>query len=89
MFLLVFHSKQPLHILNNITVKKFRKSLTRLRLSSHRLKIETGRWHKPISIPVDQRKCENCNELEDEYHFCNTAFLVTMSQPAESFLFMS
>ena len=55
--------------LDNIIVEKFRKSLTRLRLSSHRLKIETGRWHNPISIPVDQRKCEYCNKLEDEYHF--------------------
>ena len=33
--------------LDIITVKKFRISLNRLRVSSHRLEIETGRWHKP------------------------------------------
>lgn len=47
---------------------KFRISLSRLRLSSHRLYIETGRWQQP-SIPIDERKCIFCNCLEDEYHF--------------------
>ena len=48
---------------------KFRKALTRLRLSSHRLEIEAGRWHKPNPIPVNERKCQICHVLEDEFHF--------------------
>ena len=47
----------------------FRTILSRLRLSSHRLCIETGRWNKPISTPLIDRKCTVCNTLEDEYHF--------------------
>ena len=31
--------------------------------------IETGRWQKPISIPIDERKCIICPTLEDEFHF--------------------
>lgn len=38
-------------------------------MSSHRLEIESGRWVKPNSIPVDERKCFVCQVLEDEYHF--------------------
>ena len=52
-----------------INVQKFRQDLTRLRTSSHRLEIETGRWHKPQIIPRNERKCQICNMLEDEFHF--------------------
>ena len=38
-------------------------------MSSHRLFIETGRWRKPVSVPIDDRKCIACDKLEDEYHF--------------------
>ena len=55
--------------LNDVTVTKFRKSFTRLRLSSHRLEVEVGRWHKPNKIPRNERKCRICNTLEDEFHF--------------------
>jgi hypothetical protein len=55
--------------LNDVTIDKFRFSLCRLRVSSHRLEIESGRWHKPESIPVQERKCQHCNVLEDEFHF--------------------
>ena len=44
-------------------------ALTRLRVSSHRLMIETGRWQKPSSIPINERKCITCSTLEDEFHF--------------------
>ena len=53
----------------DVNIVKFRKALTRLRLSSHRLEIEAGRWHKPESIPVNERKCQICHVLEDEFHF--------------------
>ncbi|KAH3802567.1 hypothetical protein DPMN_156245 [Dreissena polymorpha] len=55
--------------LNDVTIDKFRFSLSRLIVSSHRLEIESGRWHKPESIPVQERKCQHCNVLEDEFHF--------------------
>ena len=54
--------------LNIINVTKFRTAVTRLRVSSHRLEIETGKWHKPNKIPRVDRKCSECNLLEDEYH---------------------
>jgi len=44
-------------------------SMSRLRLSAHTFCIETGRWTKPNSIPVNERKCLTCNVIEDEYHF--------------------
>ena len=40
--------------------------MTRLRVSSHRLNIEAGRWCRPQTTPTEKRKC---NKLEDEYHF--------------------
>ena len=46
-----------------------RKALSRFRLSSHHLKVESGRWHKPQPIPFNDRKCILCNQLEDEFHF--------------------
>ena len=55
--------------LNNVNIRKYRFALTRLRVSSHRLDIETGRWHKPNKIPRNDRKCQLCNSLEDEFHF--------------------
>ena len=45
-----------------------KKSLVKLRISSHKLRIETGRYDK---LPRDQRLCSlcNCNKIEDETHF--------------------
>ena len=42
--------------------------LVKLRISSHKLRIETGRYNK---IPRDERLCSlcNCNKIEDETHF--------------------
>ena len=55
--------------LNDITIAKFRFSVTRLRCSSHRLQVEVGRWHKPLKIPFNERTCMLCDVLEDEFHF--------------------
>ena len=55
--------------LDHLTISKIRISLSQLRVASHRLCIETGRWHKPQQIPLIDRKCSVCNVLEDEYHF--------------------
>ena len=53
-----------------INIQKYRVALSRLRLSSHHLAIETGRHAKPI-VPVHQRLCTKCNlgVLDDEIHF--------------------
>ena len=53
---------------------KLRYSMTKLRVSSHQLSMESGRWTKPNSTPLREKHCLFCNLLEDEYHFvlkCN------------------
>ena len=47
-----------------------RAALSRLRLSSHKLLIETGRYAN-IRLERNERKCTFCdiNDLEGEYHF--------------------
>jgi hypothetical protein len=60
----------------NINDFRLRSALTKLRISAHTLRIETGRYSRP---PLDrnERKCQLCNsnDIEDEFHFifiCNT-----------------
>ena len=45
-----------------------KKILSRIRLSSHNLEIESGRHMK---IPVEMRLCKSCNmqKVGDEFHF--------------------
>ena len=43
--------------------------MTKLRVSSHRLEIEVGRWARPNRTPINERKCRYCDKLEDEFHF--------------------
>ena len=60
-----FHFETYLdHIIDN----KLRIALTKLRLSSHTLNIESGRHFK---IDKKDRVCTNCNlhSIENEYHF--------------------
>ena len=49
---------------------KVRSSITKFKISSHKLKIESGRYTKPFT-PLENRKCERCdlNLIEDEIHF--------------------
>ncbi len=54
------------YYLKDITLTKFRTAFARLKVSSHRLEIEAGRWNR---TPVEDRKCMMCRCLEDEYHF--------------------
>ena len=45
--------------------------MSRLRMASRRLHIETGRW---TSTDLTDRTCLYCNTLENEFHFlfeCN------------------
>ena len=55
--------------LDKVNINKFSQAFSRLRMSSHRLEVESGRWVKPNAVPFDERKCVVCQKLEDEYHF--------------------
>jgi hypothetical protein len=64
-------------ILNIRMTKSHKLALIRLILSSHHLKIETGRWTRP---PTERhrRYCDNCPEkIEDEFHFIFECSLYT------------
>ena len=54
--------------LDSIYESKYRISLSRFKLSSHNLSIETGRYN---SVPKEERLCIFCNvrKIEDEFHF--------------------
>jgi hypothetical protein len=60
-----FGSEKYLHIINNCTLRRV---ITKLKISSHRLKIETGRY---LKLEVNKRLCNKCdlNKIEDEIHF--------------------
>jgi len=56
--------------LNLINIEKVRVALSCFRVSAHRLEVETGRWHKQVAVPFNERKYRTClNCLEDEFHF--------------------
>ena len=57
--------------LHQVTNTRHRIALTKLRLSNHKLAIETGRYSRPFKKPAE-RTCPICKiEMEDEYHFLN------------------
>ena len=56
-----FSFENYLHLPN----QHLRISLSKLRLSSHLLNVERGRWN---NLPLVNRVCELCNVLEDEFH---------------------
>ena len=58
-----------------LQIEKYRNSLCKLRVSSHRLEVEMGRLAKPNKISYDNRKCRVCNVLEDEFHFVSICSL--------------
>lgn len=68
-FKTIFGKEEYLKILKN---KSQRSAMARLRLSAHRLHIETGRYlpHN-IKLPPNERLCKYCslNVCENEYHF--------------------
>ena len=55
--------------LDSVYISKHRRAITKLRLSSHHLNIETGRWRRPNPVPRAERRCRTCDVVEDEYHF--------------------
>ena len=65
------YSIEPYLLIN--LPKKTINNIARFRLSSHNLKIETGR-HQTPKVPVENRICDKCtsSEVEDEIHFIVT-----------------
>ena len=55
-------------ILNVVKTQQHSVAVTMLRPTNHRLAVESGRWHKPHVLPLMERKCSSCEDLEDEYH---------------------
>ena len=53
---------------NLIVQPKYRYQFIKFVTRNHTLSVVTGKWHKPRPIPYDQRVCNVCNKLEDEYH---------------------
>ena len=56
---------------------------TRLRISAHALRIETGRYNLPAPLPVQERTCWFCSEeqaIEDEVHFLFSCSLYTQER---------
>ncbi len=51
----------------NLANPKLRNAISKFRVSSHHLAIETGRHAKP-KVPVEERLCYICQKVEDEIH---------------------
>ena len=64
----VKYSYQQVPYFYKLLNKKHRNAIAKLRLSSHPLLIETGRYS---GIPWENRKCIYCDmdDIEDEFHF--------------------
>ena len=63
----LFHLHYNDVLYNSMINDQHRMTITRWRLSSHRLFIETGRYKIP-HLPRDQRICSICLVIEDEEH---------------------
>ena len=63
----IVNVKEKSTIYSNFVDDRHRKVITRWRLSNHKLRIETGRYHVPF-IEREDRKYFLCNVLEDEHH---------------------
>ena len=56
------------HVVYSFVPEYLRVIITRWRLSNHDLRVETGRYVRPI-LPRDMRFCSRCNTVvEDERH---------------------
>ena len=67
-YLVISVNRRTAHSVQNKNFDK-RRCLTKFRISSHKLKIETGRFTRPLT-PLEQRVCDHClMTIEDEFHF--------------------
>ena len=61
-----FEMEQYLFVIKDFDKRRF---LNKFRISSHKLKIETGRFTRPLA-PLEQRVCDHClMTIDDEFHF--------------------
>ena len=68
----------------NIPNQNVRKAVTNLRLSCHKLPIESGRY---INIERNERLCTYCNyEIGDEVHYYMHCFHPTLTKLRNTFL---
>jgi hypothetical protein len=60
-----FGCERYLYLVQNF---KYRQAVTKLRISAHRLPVETGRYN---NVPYNDRLCKHCdiNEIGNESHF--------------------
>ena len=49
-----------------VTIPKYRYAMCKFFARNHRLAIVSGRW---LGQSRNERLCQHCQELEDEYHF--------------------
>ena len=54
-----------------IQEKHIREAISRLRLGSHSFMVERGWWQRP-KVDFLARLCEECGDIEDEYHMILT-----------------
>ena len=65
------HELEP--YLLHVKPLNLRTNISKLRISAHDLNIERGRYHRPQKLPISERKCQFCGNVEDEKHaviFC-------------------
>ena len=60
-----------------------RKAVTQLRISSHKLPVESGRYK---NIPYIDRKCNLCDEVGDEFHYLMNCRLDKFVEVRHTFL---
>ena len=56
-----------------------RKTISKFRLSDHKLEIETGRYHIPKKA-TEQRLCKSCGVTEDEIHCIITCKIIQQNE---------
>ena len=64
---LLCDSQNGFNYLRDIKETYIRFSITRLRLGSHNLMLERGRWQRP-KLNFADRTCDECDVIEDEFH---------------------
>ena len=71
--------------ITEISYIKHRQAVTKLRISSHRLPVESGRYN---NIPFDQRICRHCNlnEVGNEQHYLMQCSNPTFNEIRSNFI---
>ena len=57
----------------------YRIAISKIRTSSHKLEIETGRYTRHIT-PIEKRICHLCKVVKDEFHFILQCYIYTIER---------